>query len=259
MLMDWRAELDVLHRRALAGVIVDIATARHDDMACRHLEPNSHGEPAEPSQTPMRYARDLVLEMQREVSTKGVRNPLVDFEFQLSLMPYQGHVYGIIYTEQKEWSDIWMKRPGVVDYSYWNNSDRPDEISDQEWDNRGKVWSAILDGHPLGIPAMLGFTAACTLEHVWPLKEDFELSLPTYQSRVQRCAQRLVHADMDTDPSITGGNRSWLATSLGLQALVAKSICVQSIIRDDLDLATLSRPMDFLRDKTLSTDASRTV
>lgn len=33
----------------------------------------------------------------------------------------------------------------LEDYSYWNNSDRPDDISDAEWNRRGEVWKVILE------------------------------------------------------------------------------------------------------------------
>ena len=35
--------------------------------------------------------------------------------------------------------------PGVEEYGYWNNSDRPEEISQKSWDAREKNWDNICD------------------------------------------------------------------------------------------------------------------
>lgn len=32
---------------------------------------------------------------------------------------------------------------GVSDYGYWNNTDRPEDVTDQEWDTRRQDWDAI--------------------------------------------------------------------------------------------------------------------
>lgn len=34
-------------------------------------------------------------------------------------------------------------------YSYWNNSDKPESVSEAEWRRRGKAWGAILSGGPI--------------------------------------------------------------------------------------------------------------
>lgn len=37
-----------------------------------------------------------------------------------------------------------IKRPkGVVDYSFWNNTDRPKNVSERVWKSRGKVWDRL--------------------------------------------------------------------------------------------------------------------
>lgn len=34
----------------------------------------------------------------------------------------------------------------LTDYSYWNNTDRPDEVSAREWNSREKTWDEIFEG-----------------------------------------------------------------------------------------------------------------
>ena len=39
---------------------------------------------------------------------------------------------------------IWPSLPGVEEYGYWNNTDGPREISEEDWDERGDVWERVL-------------------------------------------------------------------------------------------------------------------
>ena len=41
--------------------------------------------------------------------------------------------------------EAFEKMDGVEKYPYWNNSDRPDEISGEEWKTRGKEWNEVLE------------------------------------------------------------------------------------------------------------------
>lgn len=37
----------------------------------------------------------------------------------------------------------------VQDFSYWNNTDRPERITVAEWGKRRRKWNSVLDTHPL--------------------------------------------------------------------------------------------------------------
>lgn len=83
---------------------------------------------------------------------KGVRHPAVDTQFDLLFIPREGHCLGICYTEHDAWFDAWLALPGVRAWSYWNNTDRDEDVPEAEWEARRASWESV------GIPAMDGFT-----------------------------------------------------------------------------------------------------
>jgi hypothetical protein len=53
---------------------------------------------------------------------------------------YEDHWYIIQYSNYE-----WEVPEYAEDFAYWNNTDKPDEISEEEWYMRRKVWDAILE------------------------------------------------------------------------------------------------------------------
>jgi hypothetical protein len=101
-------------------------------------------------------AENMWNKMRSELMRTGLRNHAVDTDFQIVVFPYQDKFLGIVYTENGKWFKQWLSMPGVSEYGYWNNTDQPDNISDEEWEVRSEVWDEVLGD--LGIPSMVGFT-----------------------------------------------------------------------------------------------------
>ncbi len=123
--------------------MADLAVSFIDEHAITGVAPDP-----DPQVTPTLYAYGCLRDLQREAKKTGQRNPLVDFEFSVVVMPYNGSNYGVVYTEQHDWLTDFMKQPWVREYAYYNNTDIPDGISDRAWRQRGKVWDAILARDP---------------------------------------------------------------------------------------------------------------
>lgn len=104
------------------------------------------------------YARTEILWNDLRAKTKqlNLRTPTIDTDFQLVFFPYKKKFLGIAYTEHDEWYESWCKMPGVREYAYWNNTDKPCDISNNEWSARGRAWDKVL-GYG-DIPSMCGFT-----------------------------------------------------------------------------------------------------
>ena len=68
----------------------------------------------------------------------------INFNFTISLIPEKnGYVYGYYFADhQKEYFE--MIEPFVEDYHYQNQCDKPDNISNREWNNRRKKWNKLL-------------------------------------------------------------------------------------------------------------------
>ena len=77
------------------------------------------------------------------------RNPSYDFQFEISFAPEKNKTFVLIYTEQKNYEDIFKRMKGVKSYPYWDNTDPPKNVSYKNWKKRGKEWdNALKDSAP---------------------------------------------------------------------------------------------------------------
>lgn len=82
----------------------------------------------------------------KAIRDTGHRDPFFDTDFSISLIPASEHLLGIVYTEHTAWFNAWVALPEVEEFGYWNNSDGPEEVSEEAWEARGKAWEVLKDG-----------------------------------------------------------------------------------------------------------------
>jgi len=81
-----------------------------------------------------------------------LREPLIDCDVEVVLyMTTGGMVFGHLQEERVGVYDHLLSVEGIVDFGYWNSTDRPDDISAREWNRRGKVWHTAFDDKA-GVP-----------------------------------------------------------------------------------------------------------
>jgi len=86
------------------------------------------------------------------------------FEASFVIFPFEDKFYGIPFFYGDRFPK--MKYLKYDEFGYWDNTDKPDDISDDEWQERYRVWSAVLIGEGKdGIPANNGFTFQIFDEH----------------------------------------------------------------------------------------------
>lgn len=73
---------------------------------------------------------------------------------ELSLFPYRDRTLAIPFGAN-DLIDALKNTTTVRDYCYWNNSDKLESVSDEEWDERGIAWDVVL---PTGLPVKDGFS-----------------------------------------------------------------------------------------------------
>lgn len=90
--------------------------------------------------------------MAHELVRKGYKAQLGDpfrnfFNFDVSIVfrEYQNRFYLIPIGDgrMRESLDFLKKHPNLEDFAYWNNTDRPDNVSAQAWRRRAKVWNEM--------------------------------------------------------------------------------------------------------------------
>lgn len=79
-----------------------------------------------------------------ESSRRPERAVPLDIDASCNVWSDRGKAYMILY------GSIWPNHyvpPGAEDYAYWNNVDRPDDVTDRAWDARGKTWNRVVLDH----------------------------------------------------------------------------------------------------------------
>ena len=66
------------------------------------------------------------------------------FRFSVVVIPWQGALYGISYHEEIE-DNRRLLDDFIEEYYYQDQTDKPDDVSDEEWQTRSGVWNDIFD------------------------------------------------------------------------------------------------------------------
>jgi len=104
--------------------------------------------------------------------------------FDIVFIPHGREVYGMTFGDEMP-EKLWFAKDFVSEYGYWNNTDRPDHLTDEEWEDRAETWDAMLPGSP----AMSGFTAQCLPKYARPIALDHMMpELPSREFRARRMA-----------------------------------------------------------------------
>lgn len=143
---------------------------------------------------PMAAAFMLWLDRSHKLETSHHRDPEYDLGFEICLMPIRDHILVTVYTETQELTNIWEQTPGVEPYPYWNNTDPPDDMSEEEWDKRRDDWNEALPG--IGVPARCGFCCELTFDDL-PVYQDVVANAPTFEDRIKRVVANATSVEYD--------------------------------------------------------------
>ncbi len=119
------------------------------------------------------------------IKETNLRDPQYDFTFDITFIPTSSKILVLVYTEQPEYIKIFESFPNVHPYPYYNNIDKPNNITEPEWEERGLEWDNALQ--PYDIPSLQGFSISCVV--YLPFFTIEELS--KYSSFIITFSQRL--------------------------------------------------------------------
>jgi hypothetical protein len=93
-----------------------------------------------------------------------------------------GYVNG---RESGAFFDIILNQPNTEDFSYWDNTDKPDAVDDSEWEHRRAVWHwAFKQPRNLSLQIHPEFPD-------WPQATEIVEYQPTFAERVRQAADRM--------------------------------------------------------------------
>jgi hypothetical protein len=108
---------------------------------------------------PLLIADQVMARMQRAIAESGHRNPTFDFGCEIVLLrdlAGDGALYALLYTERRSYTRQWESLRAVTPHPYWNTTDRPDDVTDDEWEQRRCTWNRLLPGYDP--PSIRGLT-----------------------------------------------------------------------------------------------------
>jgi len=147
-----------------------------------------------PCAAPLSEALQELWDRQRKIVTSQKRDPQIDMEFKVLVLPWAGRIYGLVYSERGEWIDLLRGQEWVEDFRYWTNAEAPDGFDSEEWDERGCVWSAILEQDPARRPGASGMTVDFMPDGGIPQVEDVLRFVPKIDERARKWASERVCA-----------------------------------------------------------------
>jgi len=125
----------------------------------------------------------------------------IDFVFEIALFPHNNDVlaYWISESGAKEILDE-LASIGAEDYHYQNGTDKPEEISEDEWEVRCKAWRCVLPTAPIDTGLIFSLVTWDDLRgSLYDLFKDPEL-WPTEEERKKAVAKNIALFQVDNLP-----------------------------------------------------------
>lgn len=84
---------------------------------------------------------------------------LFDLKMTICFLPMKDKILALLYCNNRDLTKVFTENELVSEYCYFNNSDKPDEISEVEWEKRRIEWEEVLT--ELIPNASKGYAAPC--------------------------------------------------------------------------------------------------
>jgi len=106
-----------------------------------------------------------------------------DLSCEIIFIPTKTKMLALLYTQHREIRDIWESSEKVHEYGYWNNTDKPKELTKREWNTRRNDWNKALPG--LGVPREEGFIFTIDKPFHFMTKERLFLEMRELDSSIR--------------------------------------------------------------------------
>ena len=183
-------EIRVKQRELVAEMVAHELTTALDSLILRGVVPDE--EIFRDTRLFWFGVQDHIKKRQAKVKATLQRDPSVDVDFSVCFVPAGDKFLSLLYTDNRELEALWNAQPEVLEYGYWNNTDQPDGVSDEEWEERCSDWRVALPGH--STPAENGFLLNMDSGY-WLFPDSFEdvaAYLPSFDERICFEAKRML-------------------------------------------------------------------
>ena len=130
-----------------------------------------------------------------------------EFYCNITIFPCKEEVFLVIFTRDSEIEEILGEMDEIEKYPYWNNSDQPDGMTWEEWEERGKEWDEAIGG---GVPSKNGF-GINIINKTFDIKifknrnsdhgpiEEVLTYMPSFEERVNLMVRRSLYIQWEKD------------------------------------------------------------
>jgi hypothetical protein len=149
-------------------------------------------------------------ERMKEIERTRRRDPEVDFECTIRVMPTPHGVLGIYDTERTALEDLILAHPQIEAYGYWDNTDPDENVSEADWATRETAWEWVIEhwggtGSVAELGTRVTLSDRLTATLAVPTPDEVAAQMPTVAHRTRRLAQTraLEEAVADSGASVT--------------------------------------------------------
>lgn len=225
-----------LHLRDLknAAVVASIAATEIDNACVRGLPVDW---------CPLARTWDSVEKRRLAIVRTERHDPEVDLDFRLNLFRHPTGLHGIVTTTQRDWRDAWFALPQIHDMRWWNGTDRPNDVPQEEWDRRGERWRELI---PSKTPALSSYEVILTPR--WsraPALAEILAALPSEEIRRHHVAKEIaIQRRMDEDEgSQTDSDKITRTIEAAIWSMSQEGSCAVDEIASKLVLPTIDATM----------------
>lgn len=171
-----------------------------------------------------------------QIAKTGHRNPRLDFNFQVTVMPDPQSIYemyAVIFTEQAEYRKVWEDLFCVEPFGYWNNTDRPADVTEDAWAERQQIWDRVIPS--FAAPSTLGWTWSLIGEmHSVPKERLLELAHELIPSKTDR-AYRITRGELLDEMAPAGASIRQISSIINGEEFAAEAEKRATALADELE------------------------
>jgi len=194
---------------------------------------------------------DTINKKNKKISKTQERNPLFDFSCEICLIPIEDKILCLYFGEAKEYLNTFTSFKEISSYYYYNNVDKPEDVSEEEWKQREKDWAKALPG--IGIPSENGFIVELNKDIPFielGMLEEIIRNIPSFEARVNKTAIEKAINDNVKDESYDDYSKvyDWLKTDEGQLCLNENKKELEKILPKEITKEILTNNIkDLLR------------
>lgn len=140
---------------------------------------------------PRLFGRHVVAlrDRQNQIEKTQHRDPEADFSFELAIFVDGTDFYGMYFVEQGEWAEYIQAQSWYIEHAYWDNTDPPGNVSEDEWKDRGERWDRMVGWGSVGERAYV-IKVKNHIIYTDNLLNRFMEKLPTLEERASKQARK---------------------------------------------------------------------